>query len=119
MSARFVILHHTGFGNEHWDLMLEQGEILLTWRLEVDPTIRSNFPMGATRIGDHRKAYLDYEGPLSGGRGSVRRLDRGGLEWVATSPDRYEFHANGTVLKGLWVLETQSGNWVLRAGETS
>jgi hypothetical protein len=29
------------------------------------------------RLADHRLAYLDYEGPVSGDRGIVRRLDTG------------------------------------------
>jgi hypothetical protein len=32
------------------------------------------------RIADHRSLYLDYEGPISGDRGVVRRLDRGTIE---------------------------------------
>jgi hypothetical protein len=31
----------------------------------------------ALRLADHRRMYLDYEGPVSGGRGSVVRMARG------------------------------------------
>ncbi len=30
-----------------------------------------------TVIAPHRRAYLDYQGPISGGRGEVTRADRG------------------------------------------
>ena len=33
--------------------------------------------MDAEVLPDHRLAYLDYEGPISGDRGSVTRWDRG------------------------------------------
>lgn len=33
----------------------------------------------AERIADHRPAYLDYEGTISGDRGSVRLLTRGSV----------------------------------------
>ncbi len=57
--------------------MLEQGEVLLTWQLLRDPTDPAGYPIPARRIGDHRKAYLDYEGPVSGGRGMVTRVEDG------------------------------------------
>ena len=34
----------------------------------------------ATRLPDHRLAYLEYEGPVSGNRGVVRRIDSGKYE---------------------------------------
>ncbi len=42
---------------------------------ELKPGQRVN----AERIADHRPAYLDYEGPISGDRGSVRLLSRGSV----------------------------------------
>ena len=50
MSSRFVILHHTVHGGEHWDLMLEHGDVLLTWQLFSDPTASPVFPLRARRI---------------------------------------------------------------------
>lgn len=83
---RFVLLEHDltsvaanipGAGTRHWDLMIEvEGqEPLATWRLLADPTRDS--PVVAERLSDHRRLYLDYEGPVSGGRGVVRRVDAG------------------------------------------
>jgi DNA polymerase ligase (LigD)-like protein len=72
---RFTISHHTGSkeGN-HYDLMLEQGETLKTWRLE---SISFQFPQVAAQIKDHRKLYLDFEGEVSAGRGTVTLWDTG------------------------------------------
>jgi hypothetical protein len=68
--------------------MLEQGDVLLTWQLLKDLAGPDPFPVPARRLGDHRKAYLTYEGPLSGNRGHVRRIDEGTLELHAV-PGRY------------------------------
>lgn len=74
----FALLEHTTPAGVHWDLLIETapGSPLVTWRLRSDPC-RSQVPIPAERIADHRNAYLTYEGPISGDRGSVRRIDTG------------------------------------------
>ncbi len=74
---RFVILEHD-HPIVHWDLMLEAGEVLHAWRLALPPEQHAG-PIDATELGDHRIAYLDYEGPVSGDRGTVKRWDVGGF----------------------------------------
>ena len=71
---RFVILTHDS-PVLHWDLMLEQGEILRTWRLAAPPA--DGQVIEAEALADHRRHYLDYEGPVSGGRGNVTRFAAG------------------------------------------
>lgn len=73
---RFVLLEHRWNG-VHWDLMLESadGRVLHTWALDAPLAPGRGLP--ARRLPDHRTAYLDYEGEVSGGRGTVRRVDRG------------------------------------------
>src|SRR4051794_31329065 len=72
---RFVILEHDHPGL-HWDLMLETGPVLRTWRL-AQPPLTPGQRIAATALGDHRPMYLDYEGPVSGDRGTVKRWDAG------------------------------------------
>ena len=72
----YVVLHHAGHGEPHYDLMLDVSpdSDLRTWRVYHWP------PMAMTRVvrlSDHRRRYLTYEGPISGGRGEVRRVERG------------------------------------------
>jgi hypothetical protein len=82
---RFVILEHD-HPTLHWDLMLEAGDLLKTWRLPGLPLTQA---MEATELGDHRAMYLDYEGPVSGGRGFVKRWDAGTyVDELASMPDR-------------------------------
>jgi len=69
---RFVLLTHHSEPVHH-DLLLERADCCWTWRLTAPPDQAHE----ATRIDDHRKHYLTYEGDISGGRGRVERIDRG------------------------------------------
>jgi hypothetical protein len=83
---RFVILEHDGPRGLHWDWMLETAGVLATWALPQPPG--PGLTLEAEALPDHRPAYLDYEGPISGGRGSVTRWDQGTYDlerWDATS----------------------------------
>jgi hypothetical protein len=71
---RYVVLTHD-HPFLHWDLMLEEDGRLRTWRLLGKP--QAGAVVEAESLPDHRIEYLDYEGPVSGGRGSVHRLDAG------------------------------------------
>ncbi len=71
---RYVILTHD-HPFPHWDLLLEWGETCRTWRLLEEPAPGKT--VAAEILPDHRRHYLDYEGPVSGGRGRVTRWDGG------------------------------------------
>ena len=73
---RFVVLEHDWDG-VHWDLMLERGEVLRTWA--IDAPIVAGVELPARALADHRRLYLEYEGPISGKRGAVRRVEEGGV----------------------------------------
>ncbi|QDU57721.1 DNA polymerase ligase N-terminal domain-containing protein [Aeoliella mucimassa] len=96
MPTRFVLLRHDvppEFGRaSHWDLLLEQADACATWALDELPaglSAESNLlVVVALRLGDHRKHYLDYEGPVSGNRGVVSQVTSGTCEWLEDSPDR-------------------------------
>jgi len=78
---RFALLEHTPpSGPPHWDFLVERAGAALvpTWRLAADP-LAAGGAVPAERIADHRPLYLDYEGPVSGGRGVVRRCDGGAV----------------------------------------
>lgn len=73
---RYVILEHDWNG-VHYDLMLEYGEMLATWRLE---TLLRAGTQPAIKLPDHRTAYLECEGEVSGNRGSVSRVAQGSYQ---------------------------------------
>ncbi len=101
---RFTILHHTDYGREHWDLLLESDRSLLTWKLWLDPASAEPWPRDAVRMADHRMAYLDYEGPVSGNRGRVWATDRGKLTMMSQAADCLQFELTGRHLTGGFVL---------------
>lgn len=112
---RFVVQHHIlADGDGHWDLMLEAGEVLWTWSLPHPPEEAARGPMTARQLGDHRLAYLDYEGEVSGGRGRVEIHDRGTYEWaeagaVATHLlDKLEFVLAGEKASGRFRLKREN-----------
>lgn len=72
---RYVILTHD-HPFPHWDLLLECGDACRTWRLLAEP--HAGTRIEAEPLPDHRLLYLDYTGPVSGGRGRVARWDAGG-----------------------------------------
>ena len=104
---RFVILAHD-WPAPHFDLMLEVGGVLKSWRLLAEPM--PGVPVPAEPNDDHRLEYLDYEGPVSGGRGVVRRVDWGTfagdvgetweVEWAGRGAARLARTAAGLVFVG-------------------
>jgi hypothetical protein len=107
---RFVILAHD-HPTLHWDFMLEDENVLLTWRLASLPLPEQ--AVVAERIGNHRPMYLDYEGPVSRNRGNVRRWDGGEFEWLERSEDRIVVRLRGHGVDGTFRLErVPEDRWV-------
>ncbi len=106
---RYAVLEHD-HPMLHWDFLLEDGDVLLTWRLSSAP--RTDGPLDAVKSPDHRRLYLDYEGDVSGGRGAVTRWDSGLFEWKTRETDRIAVRLRGNRLKGVLHLKASSlGEW--------
>lgn len=92
-DPRFVLLRHEPFPDSdgpstapivpHFDFMLESDGRCLTWALEEWP--QASRAVRARRLPDHRIVYLNYEGPIGGDRGSVRRVLSGTYRWLYRS----------------------------------
>lgn len=106
---RFVILEHD-WPALHWDLMLECGEMLRTWRL--DQPLPTDAAFEAESLPDHRRLYLDYEGPISENRGTVRRVE-GGVYSLHTDTDvELVVDLEGQTRRGrLHLRRTLTGRW--------
>ena len=117
----FVLLEHDtrdeaargrrpGAGQVHWDLLIEVPgqERLATWRLAENP-IEVPAEIAAERIADHRRVYLEYEGGLGGGRGSVRRLDRGASVLEEYSEHKVTADLEGAHLRGRYEIVRHAG----------
>ena len=108
---RWVLLHHQvdglpapsnglGQGN-HYDLMLSppgDGQ-LWTWAIPINP-VHQPLPLEckAERLPNHRRIYLDYQGPISGNRGHVQQAALGTFEVVIWSEQQVDVR--------LWLAES-------------
>lgn len=99
--------------------MLDEGESLATWALPMPPAYEHVLP--ARSLAGHRREYLDYEGPVSGGRGTVVRWDEGEFEWVEKNADCIAVDLKGRKIVGRVRIERTSGDtgglfWYLTTG---
>ncbi|MBN2216331.1 MAG: hypothetical protein JW719_03040 [Pirellulales bacterium] len=105
---RFAVLEHDGPRGLHWDFFLETGPALTTWALAQPPDAPG--AIDAESLADHRIEYLDYEGPVSGGRGTVRRWDAGAYQLVRQSNRELVVALDGRRLHGMATLTRPDNN---------
>jgi len=120
---RFVLLYHDcppEFGRpSHWDLMLEHGQALRTWAIYQLPCdwdsaraltallypacskLADGNEVAAEELPDHRLAYLEIEGPLTGNRGAVCRVAAGEYEPRDCGTDAEAWMFAGEVMRGV------------------
>ncbi len=124
-AGRYVVLrHHLPADQQdalrrgdHYDWMFEVQGRLLTWASEQFPPPGHAAAVGATLLTPHRLSYLDYEGAISGDRGTVRRIEAGHHRLLQCLADRYEFAVQGercgvvAIYRNLSGLS--SGSWVI------
>ena len=114
MSNRFVIQEHTTGDGVHWDLMLEKGDALATFRLEQPPETVLNGAVEAVKIFDHPLRFLTYEGPVQKGTGKVRIVDRGTCRLLDEAEDVITMDLQGETLRGSFTLTRIEGtSWQL------
>jgi hypothetical protein len=106
---RFAVLEHD-WPHPHLDLLLERDGVLKAWR--VPPHFTPDVPTPVTANSDHRLVYLDYEGPLTDGRGGVTRWDGGELGWEAAEEGRLVVRLSGKKLNGMYELVRGETGWV-------
>ncbi|VAX40121.1 hypothetical protein MNBD_PLANCTO03-1521 [hydrothermal vent metagenome] len=101
MCRTVVLRHELPDGSHHFDWLFEPEEtdpadpearVLLTWRLPTPPPPpheAGSSTLAAIRLPLHRLLYLDYQGPIEGGRGSVQQVASGQAEILADTPARF------------------------------
>ncbi len=109
-DSSFVVQEHTTAQGVHWDLMLERGDALTTFRLEEAPGAAADHAIAAEKIFDHPLRFLTYEGPVQQGAGRVRIVDRGACRISAFSEDRIAVRLAGDVLQGVFELTWMDEN---------
>ena len=107
---RFVILAHD-WPAPHWDLLLEADGVLKAWRLLADP---ASGDAPAEPNTDHRLLYLDYEGPVSGNRGTVARWDVGSFDGDVCGAGGWRVRWRGAKLAGWAEMRPTPDGWRFR-----
>ena len=117
-TKRFALLKHEfpqgSSRATHLDLMLEQTDSLATWAIEKIPELHQS--VKAQRLPNHRLQYLDYEGPISGDRGFVRRLDSGLFDLISCENTSLTIRLAGTNVCGVFkcsVLGNDQCGWAI------
>lgn len=103
----FVIQEHNTPHGIHWDLMLEHGEQLWTWRIGIHPSQIHSQPIAAERIADHPLKFLTYEGPVQNGTASVSIVDNGTLHFRQITPQIIDVQLGGHFLNGFVTLRKE------------
>ena len=116
-ATQFVVLLHSTDGSSHdrpthWDFMIEltgadSQSALRTWALESEP--QAGVLIQATELPPHRLEFLDYEGPVSGDRGSVKRVDRGHYRILEDSQRELRLQLAGVTIRGTATLQRVEG----------
>jgi len=117
MTSRFVVQEHTTADGVHWDLMLEKGDGLSTFRLEQPPETALDHLVRAVKIFDHPLRFLTYEGPVQKGTGRVRIVDRGTCNVSEGGEEAMALELQGEILQGTFLLTRLDGAfWQLAPG---
>jgi len=96
--------------------MIEHGSTLATWKMDTPPEDVRVGGIQCVRLADHRRRYLDYEGPISGDCGHVARHDEGACRVHQRSGTAWRVAFRGRCLDGVFLLEKegQGTAWRLR-----
>lgn len=124
MNPMVLLRHDTPDGGFHYDWMLARPgnpgvTSLVTFRTGERPDEGLRVGMTLERISDHRPAYLHYEGPLTGGRGSVIRIAAG--RCAIHTLDETQMHADLSwddalvMIRVTLAVAGYASNWAVRS----
>ena len=109
-----MIQKHTKASDVHWDLMLEVGDSLQTYRLDKSPCQLLYTTAKAERIFDHPLKFLTYQGAVNKGQGSVEIADAGTYERISESQNVIELNLMGQTIKAkLGLIHIEGDLWQL------
>jgi hypothetical protein len=113
--GRFVIVRHEHRDRPlHWDVMFElpSGK-LAAFRSEADAELLAKQGGLLEKIFDHDRKFLDYEGPVNKGLGSVKSCDAGIYEVARISSNALALILEGSIMAGIFSLYFEQGRWVI------
>ncbi len=117
-QSLFVVQRHQTPHGVHWDLMIQQRDVLWTWRMDRQPSRIGDTPLTLEKIADHPLRFLTYEGPVQHHTGNVRIVDSG---WVSLTEktdgelvlvfDGVCLHGSRRLIRGDGAFWTLTGDW--------
>ena len=110
---KFVVQRHQKESEPtHWDLMLESGNMLETYRLSEPPEKWGKEPIEAVKIFDHPLKFLSYEGSVNKGKGRVKIADCGTYRVLEQDDKQQLLEFAGNTLNGKFVLsQIKNAEW--------
>ncbi|MBM3310052.1 MAG: 3'-phosphoesterase [Candidatus Aminicenantes bacterium] len=105
-SPVFVVHRHQA-SHLHWDLRLQEGDVLASWAIPKEPPVAEGIRRLAVRVEDHPLAYADFEGTIPEGEygaGTVEIWDRGTYAPLESSPAKKVLDFFGRKLSGTYAL---------------
>lgn len=112
-TKRFVVQKHTTSTGQHWDFMLEYGDVLATWQIGINPGEWPGRMIECSRIFDHRLKYLDYEGAISGDRGSVSIALAGNYHPIKCEDQLWEIEMTGGICGTITLTFIENDRWLM------
>jgi len=116
----YVIQRHQA-SHLHWDLRLQEGNVLKSWAVPKEPPAAEGIRRLAVEVEDHPLDYAGFEGVIPEGEygaGKVEIWDRGTYELLESSPPKRVILIHGRRLQGSYVLlklkpeEAVDRNWL-------
>lgn len=108
-----LLRHELPDGSWHFDWLIERRageERLLTFRLAVRVDEWDGV-VEASRLEDHRRDYLDYQGEVSRGRGRVLRIAEGEVRTVELSETTVTISGRWGDAEGIWRGRAEGKIW--------
>ena len=113
-KQRFVILEHQAPDGLHWDVMIQFGDALWTWRASRVPDA-STASLPLEKIADHPLRFLSYEGPVQNRTAAVRQIDGGICAVDGQTSDGFTAVFEGTRLRGAFCFKKQTDTaWTMQ-----
>ena len=115
MPRYALLLHAMPNDTSHYDLLLEHGDVLAAWRIRAPLPELPPEGAEAVPLDDHRKLYLDHEGDVGSGGGTVNRVDEGTYEAMTWDDGRVVARVEGKTAHGVLEVEAQPDDtWRVR-----
>jgi bifunctional non-homologous end joining protein LigD len=100
-QKKYVVQKHRKQSDPvHWDLMMENGTVLETYRLAAPPEKWGEKVIEAVKIFDHPLKFLSYEGTVNKGKGRVEIADCGTYCLIKRNKNQQQVSFSGEILKG-------------------